>query len=434
MADISIRGGKPLKGCVCIHGSKNAALPMMAASFLYKGISVLKGCPAIADVFCMEEILKQLGAVTWWENQDLYMDCTYVEKTEIRKEYTGQMRSSVILLGVLLARCREGKLGYPGGCVIGKRPVDYHLAVLRGLGAQIIEQEDGIIVGARKLIGSEIRIPRRSVGATEQGILASVLAEGESVFRNCAREPEIVWLCRYLRGMGADIEGEGGDCIRIRGVKELRAGHMVVPPDRIVAGTYMCAAAITRGKIVLERVPCEELAAFLQVYRKIGGQYYRKSGKLIVDGSGTDVPLPILKTGVYPGFPTDLQSPMMAVLTTVSGKSHIREEIFEQRYKVAAELNRMGASIEVQGADAVIAGGFPLHGCEVNACELRGGAALILAALAAEGETSLRGYAFVRRGYAHICEDLCTLGADITNNTGTGDYEKFQLSKEITNK
>ncbi len=434
MADISIRGGKPLNGCVCIHGSKNAALPMMAASFLHKGISVLKGCPAIADVFCMEEILRQLGAVTWWEEQDLYMDCTHAEKTEIGKEYTGRMRSSVILLGVLLARCREGKLGYPGGCVIGKRPVDYHLAVLRSLGAELTEQEDGIMAKAGTLVGSEIQIPRRSVGATEQGILASVLAKGESVFRNCAREPEILWLCRYLRGMGAKIAGEGTDCIRVCGVKELGPGCMVVPPDRIVAGTYMCAAAITRGKIALERVPCREMAAFLQVYRKIGGQYYRKSGKLIVDGSGTDFPLPLLRTGVYPGFPTDLQSPVMAVLATVPGRSRIREEIFEQRYKVAEELNRMGACIEVQGAEAVILGGLPLRGCEVNACELRGGAALILAALAAEGETSLQGYAFVQRGYAHICRDLCALGADITNNTGTGEYEKFQLSKETKNK
>ncbi len=207
MADISIRGGKPLNGCVCIHGSKNAALPMMAASFLHKGISVLKGCPAIADVFCMEEILRQLGAVTWWEAQDLYMDCTHAEKTEIGKEYTGRMRSSVILLGVLLARCREGKLGYPGGCVIGKRPVDYHLTVLRSLGAELTEQEDGIMAKAGTLVGSEIQIPRRSVGATEQGILASVLAKGESVFRNCAREPEILWLCRYLRGDGRKDRG-----------------------------------------------------------------------------------------------------------------------------------------------------------------------------------------------------------------------------------
>ncbi len=208
VADISIRGGKPLNGCVCIHGSKNAALPMMAASFLHKGISVLKGCPAIADVFCMEEILRQLGAVTWWEEQDLYMDCTHAEKSEIGKEYTGRMRSSVILLGVLLARCREGKLGYPGGCVIGKRPVDYHLAVLRSLGAELTEQEDGIMAKAGTLVGSEIQIPRRSVGATEQGILASVLAKRRERFQKLRQRAGNPVALPVSAGMGAKIAGK----------------------------------------------------------------------------------------------------------------------------------------------------------------------------------------------------------------------------------
>lgn len=433
MADISIRGGKPLRGSVSIQGSKNAALPMMAASLLHRGVSVLLGCPRIADVFCMEELLRQLGAVTWWEGQDLYMDCTHAEGTEISRDSTSRMRSSVILLGVLLARGKKGRLGYPGGCVIGKRPVDYHLNVLKSLGARICEDGEGITATCGRLMGSSIYIARRSVGATEQAVLSAATAKGETVLQNCAREPEIVWLCRYLRGMGARIEGEGGDCIRIFGVKELGPGTLRVPPDRIVAGTYMCAAAITRGKIALTGAPEEELQAFLSVYGKIGGQYYRKSGKLIVDGSGIDFPIPFLETEVYPGFPTDLQSPLMAVLATVPGRSRIREQIFEQRYMAAQELNRMGAQIRIDGADAVIEGGFPLHGCPVRAQELRGGAALILAALAAEGETLLDGYHFVRRGYAHICSDLCALGADITNDTGTKIYERIQLSKENRN-
>ena len=410
---ILIEGGRPLKGTVSIQGSKNAALPMMAASLLHRGISVLKGCPKIADVFCMEEILRNLGANTWWEKADLYLDCTDADGSVIEAEYTGRMRSSVILLGTMLARGKKGSIGYPGGCVIGKRPVDLHLFVLQKLGAGIEEKEEALFAKCERLQGNFVDFPKRSVGATEQGILAAVLAKGETVLQNCACEPEIRWLCRYLRSMGAKLEGEGTARIRISGVKELSGGCMQVPPDRIVAGTYICAAGITRSEITLENVEKEELKAFLEVYGKMGGQYKGNSGKLIVNGKDIHRPVQHLETGVYPGFPTDLQSQMMAILTTVSGESHIVEQIFEDRYKIAQELVRMGADIRIRGKEAVIFGGYPLHGCKVQARELRGGAALILGALAAEGVTVLEGYSFVQRGYAHICEDLNQLGASV---------------------
>ena len=410
---IRIEGGRPLKGNVIIQGSKNAALPMMAASLLHHGISVLKGCPRIADVFCMEEILQRLGAVTWWKGHDLYMDCTRADSWEIPSEYTGRMRSSVILLGAILARRGKGSLGYPGGCVIGKRPVDLHLFVLKKLGARIQEEPEKIRAFCKRLTGTVVCFPRRSVGATEQGILGAVLAEGKTILENCACEPEIRWLCRYLRSMGAQIEGDGTAKIEICGVKSLNAGSFFVPPDRIVAGTYICAAAITHSEITILNPPEGELDSFLEVYEKIGGQYKGNSGKLIVNGKNVRLPVPFLETEVYPGFPTDLQSQLMAVLATVPGKSCIRENIFEDRFMVAGELTSMGADIQIQGQNAMICGKKKLQGAAVKAMELRGGAALILAGLAAQGVTVMEGYSFVQRGYEHICEDLNHLGASL---------------------
>jgi len=328
MDEIRVTGGKALQGSVSVQGSKNAALPMMAASLLHRGVSVLRGCPKIADVYCMEEILNELGALTWWNGSDLYLDCSRADRTEVPGDKTGKMRSSVILLGAMLGRNKKGLMGYPGGCVIGRRPIDLHLYVLREMGASLAAGEGYISAVCSRLAGTEILFPKSSVGATEQGILAAVLAEGETVLCRCACEPEIVWLCRYLKRMGAKIEGEGSREIRIQGVETLSGGDMKVPPDRIAAGTYLCAAAATRGKIVIENPPEGELDAFLQVYRKIGGQYEGKSGKLIADGSRVRFPLPFLETEEYPGFPTDLQSPLMAVLAKIPGESHIRENIF----------------------------------------------------------------------------------------------------------
>ena len=406
---IYIEGGHQLKGSIRIQGSKNAALPMMAASLLHRGVSVLKGCPRIADVFCMEEILQKLGAVTWWEDHDLYMDCENAGKWSVPFEFTGRMRSSVILLGALLARNGKGSLGYPGGCVIGKRPIDMHLFVLRKLGAVVTEEQGVLMAEAPHLQGALVSFSKRSVGATQQGILGAVLAEGETVLENCACEPEIQWLCRYMRSMGAKIQGDGTSEIRIQGVKSLSAGCIQVPPDRIVSGTYICAAAITRSQIVLENPPEGELKAFLEVYRKMGGQYEWNSGKLIADGSRVCFSLPFLETEVYPGFPTDLQSPLLAVLATVPGKSIIKENIFENRFKVCRELRKMGADIRVDGNTAIVCGG-KLHGNCVYAEELRGGAALLVAALAAEGSSVIRDCSFIRRGYEDIGGDLKKLG------------------------
>ena len=416
--EIVVTGGRPLKGTVRIQGSKNSALPIMAAALLSSGTSVLRGCPRITDVYLMEKILQELGAVTWWKEHDLYLDCSHADGTVIPSSFSGKMRSSVILMGAMLGRSGKAVTGYPGGCVIGKRPVDLHMHVLRRMGARITENEGEICAYCGKLKGTEIAFSKSSVGATEQGILAAVLAEGRTVLKGCACEPEIFWLCQYLTEMGARIAFCGKSCICIDGVRKLKPGDSRVPPDRIVAGTYLMAAAATRGEIILENAPLDEMKAILEVYRKMGGQCHRVGGKLIVNGKNTGFPIDLLETEVYPGFPTDLQSPAMAVLATVPGVSRIREKIFEDRYKTAPWLCRMGAHIELPDGMAVIYGGNPLTGCTVEAQELRGGAALVIAALAAQGVTRIRGYGFIERGYEHICEDLTALGGLVIKDRG----------------
>ena len=410
--EIVVTGGRPLHGTVRIQGSKNTALPVMAAALLSSGTSVLRECPKITDVFLMEKILRELGAETWWEDHDLYLDCSHADGTVIPEYFSGKMRSSVILLGAMLGRNGKARTGYPGGCVIGKRPVDLHIQVLQKLGARIVENGNEIQATCGKLKGAEVIFPKSSVGATEQGILAAVLAEGKTVFTGCAREPEITWLCQYLTGMGAKIEILENGSICIEGVKKLHPGSGTIPPDRIVAGTYLMAAAATRGEIILENPPIDEMHAILEVYRKMGGQYEWKSGKLIANGAGIQFSVPFLETEAYPGFPTDLQSPLLAVLTTVPGISRIRENIFENRFKICSELAKMGAHIEVRGSEVKICGSR-LKGCRLRAEELRGGAALVIAALAADGESVIEGVPFIRRGYEDICRDLRYLQAEI---------------------
>lgn len=413
MDSIRIVGGKPLQGSIGIQGSKNAALPMMAATLLQEGICALKGCPKIADVKYMEEILRSLGALVWWEGDTLYIDSTSITGTEIPREYGEKMRSSVVVMGSLLGRMGKANIPYPGGCVIGTRPINLHLLALARLGAAI-EEIDGILhVTAKELRGAEIVFKKASVGATQNALLAAVKAKGDTKLSGCAAEPEVVWLCRFLNEMGARIEGTGTDTLTVRGVESLHAIEFVIPADRIVAGTYVCACAATRGEIRLENPPLEEMDALLGAYTKMGGQYEVKGGKLFLCGKGVQFPISYLETQVYPGFPTDMQSPMMAVLASIPGKSHIRETVFEDRFKVAAQLTKMGARIVIDGRDAIVEGVPQLTGSQVFAQELRGGAALVIAGLGARGTTYINNRHFIERGYEHICDDLAALGGNI---------------------
>ncbi len=403
-----------MNGLVKIQGSKNAALPMMAAAALHKGITVLHNCPRIADVLFMEKILLHLGARTRWKGKSLYLDCSLLENTRIPSEYACQMRCSIILLGALLGRFGTGAIAPPGGCVIGERPVDIHLSLLEHMGVSITETPGMLYAYTPGLLGGRFRFPKQSVGATEHGLIAAALAQGNTCLENCAKEPEILWLAKCLNEMGACITGAGTDRICIKGVKSLHDSEFMIPPDRIVAGTYLCAAAITRGKICLENPPVQELSAFLNVYWKMGGHYEIRGGRLTADASGARGPVALLETEVYPGFSTDLQSPLLAVLSLAEGKSHIRENIFENRFRVAEELVRMGARIRINGRDAYIDGVEKLRGRRAAAQELRGGAALILAGLAAEGETCVENFQLVERGYEDIVGDLRDLGGDLT--------------------
>lgn len=386
---------------------------MMAASVLHDGVTVLEGCPRISDVCFMTEILKCLGAQTRWEGHTLFIDGSGIHASVIPAIYGVQMRSSVTLMGSLLGRMHRFEMPFPGGCVIGKRPVDLHIQVLRSLGAKV-EEKDGVLrASCESLEGFCHVFKKKSVGATENAILAAVRARGKTRLSGCSVEPEIIWLCRFLEAIGVTIRGVGTENLMITGTARLKDAAFEVPADRIVAGTYLMAGAATRGQIILEHAPVDEMTSILDAYKKMGGQYEVSSGKLVADSRGVQKPLPYIETDVYPGLPTDLQSPLLAVLAGIPGSSHVRETVFEDRYKIVPQLNRMGASISVSGRDAFVEGKPGLHGEKVSARELRGGAALVIAALSALGESQVLNRHYIERGYEDICKDIRSLGGEI---------------------
>lgn len=356
MACYEIEGKRKLYGSIRIQGSKNAALPMMAAALLSPGITSLANCPRIADVRVMEKILKRIGADIRWQGDELLIDSSKVSDANVPKAYAGQMRSSIMLLGSLLGSGRSAAVAYPGGCVIGKRPIDLHIEALRKMGAKIDARGEALYAQAGELHGMKYHFEKPSVGALENVIFAAVLAKGETLLSNCAMEPEIVHLSAMLQKMGASIEGAGTPNIRIRGVQQLYPVSVRVPPDRIAAGTYVLAAAAAGGEISLAEAPVQEMKALLQAYQKMGGQYEANSGKLIVKVREELRPLPYLETEEYPGFPTDLQSMLLAVAAALDGESCICERIFEDRFKVVEGLRRMGADIRLEGSRAYIRG------------------------------------------------------------------------------
>ncbi|HIR93659.1 MAG TPA: UDP-N-acetylglucosamine 1-carboxyvinyltransferase [Candidatus Egerieimonas intestinavium] len=418
MEKIRIEGGIPLNGEVRIQGSKNTALPVMAAALLHEGTCVLENCPRIADVFCMEKILQALGAVTCWEGHRLILDCSHLTGIRVPAGFAGQMRSSIMLLGSMLGRMGGLKIAYPGGCTIGRRPINWHLQVMKEMGASVTEDQEGLYASCGRLEGTALRLPFPSVGATENALLAAVRARGTTVISGCAREPEILHLCDFLAELGVPLWGAGTGCIRVEGGARLRDAVFSIPPDRIVAGTYLYAGAATRGRVDLQEAPVEEMGAILAAYEKMGGQYSISSGTLRTNSAFLCRPIPWVRTESYPGFPTDMQSALLTVLCTVPGRSVICETIFEDRYKVVPELWKMGADISLTGRRACVRGGPRLAGTGVTARELRGGAALVLAGLAAEGVTQLEGWQFVKRGYEDLLENLQALGGRIFKEHG----------------
>lgn len=412
MSKFIIQGGNRLQGEVKISGSKNAALPIVAATILNKGKTTLYNVPNIHDVQTMFEILKEIGGKVHKKNNKVIIDTSKIHRYEIPDNLMRQMRSSVILAGALLGRYHQARFSCPGGCDIGARPIDLHLKGFEKLGINIKEEYGEIVCTSDKIVGTQIHLDFPSVGATENIILASCMAEGTTIITNAAKEPEIVDLIKYLNKMGAKIRGEGTDKIEIIGVKKLAEISYNIMPDRIEAGTYLVAGAITGGNVKITNVNPEHIEPILNKLEEA-------NCKLKIEKTTIEIEAPKrvkavdIKTMPYPGFPTDLQSIFGALLATAKGTSIITENIFESRYKYVQELNRMGAKIKVEGRTAIIKGTKRIQGANVVSTDLRGGAALILEGLAAKGTTQIDNIHYILRGYENIEEKLNKLGAKI---------------------
>lgn len=418
MSSIEVIGGMRLKGEVKIQGSKNAALPIIAATILNKGISVLKNCPKILDVLHMIKILEELGCETSWEGDTLYVDSTTLLDPIVSEESVRKMRSSILFLGSLLGRCHEATIAYPGGCSIGKRPIDYHLNAFRKMNVEeTFTASDNHIIYCRtnQIIGNDIFLEFPSVGATQNIILAAVLGSGVTRIFNAAREPEVTELCNYLIKAGAKIYGRGTSFIKVEGVQSLHDVEFTLSSDRIVAGTYMTAVAASYGDVVLRATPVRHLDSVIRQLKRIGCNIAITEDNVRISNQGRLQPIVGLSTQPYPGFPTDMQSQMLSVLCLAEGQSTILEEIFESRFQNVYELRKMGANIELDTRQnkAIVTGVDKLTGATVKSHDLRGGAALVIAGLAAEGKTIIQDTTNIDRGYEDICRDLSELGANI---------------------
>jgi len=427
MDKIRIRGGKPLSGTIPIGGAKNAALPLMTAALLTEETLTLRHVPVLADITTLSHLLVQHGAtITMAGAQSarehghaLQINAKRIVSTTAPYDLVRKMRASVLVLGPLLARCGEARVSLPGGCAIGTRPVDLHLKGMERLGAEIELRQGYIEARAPKgLKGGEIIFPIVSVGATENLLMAATLAEGETTLINAAREPEIVDLAVCLNAMGAKISGAGTDRIKITGVKQLHGAEHSVVPDRIEIGTYLMATAITGGAVDLVGARLDLVAAVARSLESAGVEIGESAGGISVKRGNARVAGVDVMTEPFPGFPTDLQAQMMALMTTADGAAMITETIFENRFMHVPELCRMGANINVHGASAMVRGVPHLNGAPVMATDLRASVSLVLAGLAAEGETTINRIYHLDRGYERLEEKLAACGADIERLPG----------------
>lgn len=412
MAHILVKKSQPLKGKVRISGAKNAVLPIIAATLLADGVTVLKGVPNLRDVHVMSDLLRHLGAKVDFQGETLTIDATDINVFEAPYELVSKMRASFLVMGPLLARFKRSKISMPGGCAIGTRPIDLHLKGFKAMGAEVDMDHGYVEASADKLIGNKIYLDFPSVGATENIIMAAALADGVTIIENAAEEPEIVDLANFINEMGGKVKGAGTNTIKITGMSSLAGAEHTVIPDRIEAGTYMVAAAITKGDIVLENVIPDHLKPMMAKLLEVGCTVEEGENSIRVIGPQKILPTDI-KTMPHPGFPTDLQSPFMAMLSVAEGNSMVIETVFENRFMNVPELNRMGADIKIEGKSAVIRGVRSLEGSNVVATDLRAGAALILSGLVAEGDTKISEIYHVERGYVDIVGKLTNLGANI---------------------
>lgn len=414
MAKIYVEGPVRLSGEVDIHGAKNGALPILAGTILCRGECVLHNCPNLSDVETSLKILTHLGCFCRREGETVIVNATDMNGYEIPDALMREMRSSIVFLGAIVARMGRAKLSSPGGCELGPRPIDLHLSALRSLGASISEDHGVLDCTTPALLnGAAISLSFPSVGATENIMLASATARGVTVIHNAAREPEISDLADFLNSAGAKIYGAGSDTIEIHGVAALHGTEHTVLPDRIAAATFLAAAAITRGSVVLHKVMPSHLMSVLSVFREAGCDVVPSGKDLKLSAPAKLRRIPTVRTLVYPGFPTDAGPPIVAMQTLADGTSMFLENIFESRFKYVDELKRLGANIKVAGKVAVVEGVARLSGASVECTDLRGGAALVVAALAAWGETEIDKIYHIDRGYDRFEENLCALGAKI---------------------
>ncbi|MGB4461364.1 MAG: UDP-N-acetylglucosamine 1-carboxyvinyltransferase [Tepidanaerobacteraceae bacterium] len=412
MSSIVIEGGRPLKGTVKISSAKNAVLPVIAASLLTESECIIEDAPELEDVKVMTEVLNSLGAKALREGDSIKISAGTIDSFEAPYDLVRKMRASFLVMGPLLARKGRARISMPGGCAIGSRPIDLHLKGFAALGAQIELGHGFVEAKCDKLKAATIYLDFPSVGATENIMMAAALAEGQTTIGNAAKEPEIIDVANFLNSMGAKIRGAGTDVIKIKGVKELSGISYTVIPDRIETGTYLVAGAITGGNVLLENVVPEHLKPVIAKLIECGADITEEPEGLRVIGCERPVASDV-KTMPYPGFPTDMQAQIMAFLSKACGTSMVIETVFENRYMHVEELKRMGAKIKIEGRSAVVEGVEKLSGAPVKATDLRAGAALILAGLAAEGTTKVMHTYHIDRGYVDIVGKLKNLGANI---------------------
>lgn len=413
MNKLIIEGGVPLNGEITVQGAKNAVLPILAASILADGECVIHNCPWLRDVEKTGIILEKLGCKFLREGNTIKIDSSNIIDCVIDEKLMREMRSSIIFLGAILSVCKKAQVGLPGGCPIGLRPIDLHLKALRQMGVSITEEHGYLKCECQTLKGADIHLDFPSVGATENIMLAAVKAEGTTTITNAAREPEIIDLANFLNSMGAKVKGAGSSGIVIEGVKTLFPSEYTIMPDRIVAQTYLIAAMITGGEIYIKDAIASHINSGLAILSEMGAKIKTFPDGIILKSGDSIKSVHIIKTMPFPGFPTDIQSPFMALATVADGTSVFVENIFENRFRHVNELLRMGADIKVEGRSAVIRGVKRLYGANVEAYELRGGAALVMAALAADGKTEISGIEFIDRGYEDIEGNLSACGAKI---------------------
>jgi len=409
-----IKGGKSLSGKIDCSGAKNAALPVIAASILSSDDITLKNLPFLQDITTMFELIGSMGAdISLDEKMNFKLNTSNLNNLEARYELVKTMRASILVLGSMVAKYGYAKIALPGGCAIGSRPVNYHLNALKKLGAEISLENGYIEAKAKKLIGSQIEFEGVTVTGTENLMMAASLAEGKSILTNVAKEPEISDLADFLNSMGAKISGAGTDEIRIEGVERLNGTSFTIPADRIEAGTYLVAAAITNGNITINKIDPSRMGAIIETLKKVGAEINLKNNSISLDMTNNIIKPVDIVTAPFPGFPTDMQAQFTVLNCIGNGESHVKETIFENRFMHIQELNRMGTDISVKGTTAIINGVKSISGAQVMATDLRASASLILAGLVAKGETIVDRIYHIDRGYERIEEKLSSIGAEI---------------------